>query len=522
MTMLYSDTATATVAYYATAALFTAITLIASYRLFAHPLRAYPGPLAAKLTQFYTGRYVLILRLHLVIWELHRTYGPVIRLGPNALVFNTATALRDIYQNDRIRKSPNYQLVVKNNVYSVFHAIDPEIHRQKRRMIGQVISDRAMRSFEPVMAPEIDIFLKHIKQASQSSTHVNLTPMAKFLSLDIAGQLTFGYGLNMQTSKSNRFMIQAIQAANFMGNLFLHMPFFSKIKYLEPITNRLFADGRSNFLALVDSISKERAALDKNAKPDFYSYVADEIGAKGMENHEGVFWNEALFLLTAGGDTVATLLPATFFYLVRNPRVYAKLVHEIRTTFAHGHEIQGGPQLAGCVYLRACIDEALRMSPPGPTTLWRVQDPNDKQPLFIDGHLVPRGTTFGVNIYSLHHNEDYFPSPFEYRPERWLWSSNSIDEAARKRALEAFTAFGVGSRQCAGKPMAYLEASLVLAKTIWYYDFESAPGELGQVGGGRVGAKHGRDRPDEFQLHDMFVSLHDGPYLVFRSRRGAE
>lgn len=57
--------------------------------------------------------------------------------------------------------------------------------------------------------------------------------------------------------------------------------------------------------------------------------------------------------------------------------------------------------------------------------------------------------------------------------------------------------------------MAYLELSLSLAKTLWYYDFETAPGKLGRVGVGQEG---------EFHLYDIFTSTHDGPYLVFKPR----
>lgn len=73
----------------------------------------------------------------------------------------------------------------------------------------------------------------------------------------------------------------------------------------------------------------------------------------------------------------------------------------------------------------------------------------------------------------------------------------------------AFAAFSVGSRGCAGKPTAYLELSLSLAKILWYLDFETAPGELGQVGAGQEG---------DFRLYDIFTSTHDGPYLVFKPR----
>lgn len=57
--------------------------------------------------------------------------------------------------------------------------------------------------------------------------------------------------------------------------------------------------------------------------------------------------------------------------------------------------------------------------------------------------------------------------------------------------------------------MAYLEISLVLAKTVWYFDFKPAPGDLGNVGLSDKG---------EFRIYDIWLSTHDGPWLTFTPR----
>jgi hypothetical protein len=69
-----------------------------------------------------------------------------------------------------------------------------------------------------------------------------------------------------------------------------------------------------------------------------------------------------------------------------------------------------------------------------------------------------------------------------------------------------------------GSQMAYLEMSLTIARTLWYYDFEKASGEAGKLGGGSPGAEYGRRRPDEFQVNESFVVDHDGPNLVLVPR----
>ena len=219
-------------------------------------------------------------------------------------------------------------------------------------------------------------------------------------------------------------------------------------------------------------------------------------------------------------------MSALFFYLSRNPSCYATLAAEIRSAFSSASEIRSGPQLNSCKYLRACIDEALRMSPPTLTPLWRQQDAGDDsgQPFIVDGHVIPRSTQVAVSLYSLLHNEEYFPDPFSFKPERWLDAPKGSDEdteeqrAALANMRKAFVPFIVGDRSCAGKAMAYLETSLTFARTLWYFDFEAAPGKAGEVGAGKLGRTDGRGRPGEYQLDDVFVATHRGPNLVFRKR----
>jgi cytochrome P450 len=220
--------------------------------------------------------------------------------------------------------------------------------------------------------------------------------------------------------------------------------------------------------------------------------------------------------------TTAGTLTAIFFYLSRHPSAYTHLASAIRTTFPSAEAIQSGPLLASCTYLRAVIDECLRLSVPTTSMPWREIAPEPAppttpnpptKPFVVDGHVIPPGTMMVVNTYCIMHNEDYFPDAFAFKPERWL--DGGSDKAARR----AFVPFGTGEATCLGKGMAYLETSLVVAKTLWHFDFARAPGEAGKLGGGWPGGKDkARARADEFQLYDGIVSDHDGPNLVFRKR----
>lgn len=219
-----------------------------------------------------------------------------------------------------------------------------------------------------------------------------------------------------------------------------------------------------------------------------------------------------------------------FFYLSRNPNAYARLASEIRTKFASGGEIRQGSKLSSCTYLRAVIDETMRMSPSTLAPAWREQERTSAaagEPFIVDGYVIPPGTQVAVSQFTVQHNEEYFPDPFDFRPERWLAPESGDTQGspetaeqrdARATMRRAFVPFSTGDRSCAGKSMAYLEMRLAIAKTLWYFDFERAPGEAGELGGGRPGQVDGRGRREEFQLYDSIAVDHKGPNLIFSSR----
>ncbi|KAI1110017.1 cytochrome P450 [Nemania sp. NC0429] len=489
--------------------------LIGVYRLLFHPLRKFPGPPVSRLSDLYGAYFASRTALHHRTRQDHLKYGPVIRQGPNKLVFNSVSALQAIYQNDRVTKSPAYLVSQRApDTYSVWNALDQSLHRSKRKMIGQVVSERSMKAFESTMMEEVDTFIRQIFLSTQvdSRTPINMTERCKWLGMDIVGHLSFAFPLNLQTDPTYRFILESAATANYFLNINMQMPSLAVFRAELFIYLRAVMRGKS-YLRTIQKMIKARLAKDRHAEHDFYSIVSEDMTVPKDESiWTSEIWSEAIFFLTAGGDTTPTGICALFFYLARNPRCYRRLAEEIRATFGTAAEIRHGNQLASCSYLRACFDEALRMSPPTAGTLWRQEAVNrgdEKEPLVVDGHIIPPGTQIGVNTYALHHNELYFPRPFTYLPERWLPDCPEYQTTNR----HAFAAFSVGPRGCAGKAMAYLEASLVIAKTLWYFDFEEVAD--GAKGDSRLNTA---EEENEYKLNDIVVSTHNGPWLRFLPR----
>ncbi|KAK8039561.1 cytochrome P450 [Apiospora rasikravindrae] len=504
-------------------ALFVAVV---GNRLVIHPLRAYPGPLLGRLTNGYAGWHAIKGDVHLMTYRDHLKYGPVVRQAPNRLVFNTLAAVQDIYLSPLIAKAPIYTFTRFRGVTpSVFTALDKPDHRRRRRAVGQAISERSMRSFEPTMLSQIDVFLLQLLRSCRPNQPqvVDMTPRCKYLAMDIIGHLAFGHAFRTQTDETLRLIPRAFAGLNPVVYLFMNWPKTHRL--VDPAVQWLLRARVGAFRRVLAGVVSDRMALPRDAKHDLYSLVAtdERVGQAQLEGirRSEIWGRRVFFLMRVCGTTTGTAICSVFYYLSRYSAAYARLASEIRTTFSSGSEIRQGPQLASCKYLRAVIDETLRICPPTPGVMWREKDPLSPEPLVVDGHVIPPGTLVGVGTYSLMHNPEYFPEPFSFRPQRWL--DGAVEEGpkekeARTAMRRAFIPFSLGDRGCAGKAVAYLEMSLTVAKTLWYFDFEKAPAEAGDVGSGRRGATEGRDRPDEYQLHDSFMADHQGPNLVFRAR----
>ena len=84
--------------------------------------------------------------------------------------------------------------------------------------------------------------------------------------------------------------------------------------------------------------------------------------------------------------------------LIEYPSTLDRLRKEVDSPFSLIEDIVVGPQLNSCVYLRACLDETLRLNPPFGGVLPR-EILNDGA--IIDGNFYPAGTDIGTSLYAL-------------------------------------------------------------------------------------------------------------------------
>lgn len=372
---------------------------------------------------------------------------------------------------------------------------------------------------------------------------------------DIMGDLVFGKSFGTLTATpESRNAIRLLGRAARRNYTVACMPFLHQTgleRWLPPFRG-LFLD-RLQYLAFGKRQVVERSqntSLDNSGRKDIFHYL---LGAKDPDTGEGMpkseLYMESNTLIVAGSDTSSTTLSATLYYLLRNPACLQQATSEIRSTFTDKGDIRTGPKLQSCHYLRACIDEAMRMSPAVPGLLPRLVLPGGLDIPAMNLH-IPAGVDVGTCTYAIQHHEDYVVEPFKYDPSRWLQQAGSKSQVSHVRqrsdsgvalsnplatkdglksneyaalhqnreALNSISApFSLGNRACLGRPLVYMEISIAIARLVFEYDMrlvESEP-EDSSV---KADVVSGKRTAGEYYLRDWFLGKSEGPLVEFSAR----
>lgn len=206
-----------------------------------------------------------------------------------------------------------------------------------------------------------------------------------------------------------------------------------------------------------------RAMAERRADGRVYGDLLDALLSASARNVSGgldeqQIIDEVATILIAGHETSAITLAFTFRFLAQNPDVTARVLEELDAVL--GTRRPTAADVPALSYLRAVLDEAMRLHPP----VWifpRVATTDDT----IAGHRIPSGTMILVGTYFTHRLARYWPDPERFDPSRFM-GKEPPDRFA-------FLPFGAGSRTCAGLSFAYQE--LVLAMAVLVRRFAPVP-----------------------------------------------
>ena len=205
---------------------------------------------------------------------------------------------------------------------------------------------------------------------------------------------------------------------------------------------------------------RAKAADGAAASDDVLSLMLMSTDEDGQPMTDAELKDELITMLFAGLETTAIALTWALYWVHKLPDVKAKLMAELDTLDDDADPIA----IASVRYLTAVASETLRIYPVAPIAAPRIA----RESVTLKGRTYPPETFITPAIYALHHREDLYPNPKEFRPERFLDCQFSASE---------FIPFGGGSRRCLGYALAKLELNIVLATLLKQHSFQLATNE---------------------------------------------
>ncbi|RFU30817.1 hypothetical protein B7463_g5524, partial [Scytalidium lignicola] len=410
------------------------------YRVYFHPLAAFPGPKISAIT--YIPYLWNLMEGYQIdhVGRLHKEYGDVVRIGPNQLSFTNADAWKDIYghrqgkpEMDKDRKfyTPHpggEHIIIANR----------ENHSRLRKNLSHGMSDSSIRQQEPLIQSYADLLLRRIEVHCQDGElPQNMCSWYNWFTFDVIGDLTFGESFGcLENSDYHpwvKLLFDSIKAGVLM-NVLAYFPLAQKVAPFF-IPKKLTDKQKAHNDMTIEKV-KHRLSI-KQERPDFFDYILKRK-EKGFTFSE--FLANSSILIIAGSETTATILSGVTYLLLKNPEKLAKVVNEVRSSFKYNEEITIHAT-TNLKYMIACLEEGFRIYPPVPIGLPRiVPDQGDH----IAGKWVPGGTTVCITMMSTSHSPDNFCDPDSYIPERFL--GGDVRFASDKK--HAMSPFSTGPRNC--------------------------------------------------------------------------
>ena len=174
-------------------------------------------------------------------------------------------------------------------------------------------------------------------------------------------------------------------------------------------------------------------------------------------------------LLIAGTDTSAQTVNWFLLILANRPEIQA-LVHEELDRVIGRDALPTVDDRTRLPYLFACLAESMRYRTIGPFGLPHKASEDAE----VGGYLIPAETQVLGNIYSIHHDPQYWDSPHEFIPERFLPQEDGSMSPALTSS--AYLPFGTGHRRCPGRRFAETTVWLHITRMLHRLRLETPDG----------------------------------------------
>ncbi|KAH8803588.1 cytochrome protein [Xylogone sp. PMI_703] len=481
--------------------ILSALTIFASFFLYNvcwallfSPLARIPGPKSFAWTKFRLAYEDYKGTRTRTIHQLHQKYGPVVRVGPNEVSFNSVTALRQIYgagsQFGRPRSFYRmFDIYGQPHMFTFYSSLE---HSARKKILSQMYAKSTILK-SPVadsIQSKVLQFLNLIERDPPTAAYLDQS--LHYYSLDNITSMVFGdcggATVALDGRPPDRQVLSDIHqpTARRYSWFQIHFPGYtswamtcnSSLQYILNVFGLLPGDKPLAYSGLQHyalATFQQYKSNKSPASPTGSSLMTRLLNEQASRSEKGIITDmdiaaECADHLDAGLKTTSdTLMFALWALSLPSHQEYQKrLIAEVdAVNDSSNKESVTAPSVCDrLLFLDAVIRESLRLYAPIPAS----QPRTSSSPTTVDGYLIPAGTIVSCQAYSLHRNPEIFPKPFQFNPDRWLADDAEVAEMRRW-----WWPFSSGGRMCLGMHLALAEMNTLLAAIYQRYSTTMSP-----------------------------------------------
>ncbi|KAK7046387.1 cytochrome P450, partial [Favolaschia claudopus] len=351
-------------------------------------------------------------------------------------------------------------------------------HREHRKLLKEALAPIALGEHH---AMEEEKTLEYLRRMNQTPKEYAEHIKKKLLVASIIFEISHAYTV---TDRDDPMMKLAVQANNefargtFPGAYLCDV--FPLMRYIPEWTGIRFKQDAKEFRktseALRDDAYEKIKVQVRNgtAKPSFTQRLV-ERNPNPTPEEESIYKWTSVAVYGAGADTTLSAMASFFVAMSLYPQVQERAHAELMKV-AGPTRLPGFSDRPYLPYIEAMIQEILRWNPVAPLALPHklIQD------VIYRGYYLPAGTTLLANSWAMLHDPEIYPSPFEFKPERFLRSATrnpklSAEQGTMLNPDPRRYAFGYARRACPGQYLAEDVLYIAIVRTLAV--FHIGPGD---------------------------------------------
>ncbi|KZT01834.1 cytochrome P450 [Laetiporus sulphureus 93-53] len=415
--------------------------------------------------------------------EWSKLYGNILYtpiLGYSVLVLNSLPVAKELLdrRGSKYSDRPKFTLMTELIGWDRVAAFLPygkRWRRQRQWIQAAYNSPETITDFRVLQRRETCFLLSELcEHPKEAKVHFKRFTGALIL------ETAYGHGLRSRKDKALHDMIEVVEGTTATGVIAATLvDLIPPLKYIPTwMPGAGFKRKALRLKTLLRKVTNEpfqkvkrELAVGTSRQCFVASLLHDPGRSQWPEDYEEDIKGAASVLYAAGIDTSAIALSTFLLAMVMHPEVYRKAQDEIDKVVGN----QRLPELedrASLPFLECVLKEVYRWNPPLPLGITHRLMADDE----YRGFDLPGGSMVISNIWGMMRDEDLYPEPDTFNPQRFAdMDSKTADLTDPRKAV-----FGFGRRICPGRHFADANAWMAIANIVATLNIRRARGADGK------------------------------------------